>query len=65
MGNELSKIFKKSQPKTKKKEKTPNPVKEYEDIELTLMKTAIEQEPESFILNNLMMCIQFFENYEE
>ncbi|XP_012227936.1 uncharacterized protein [Linepithema humile] len=63
MGNELSKIFKKSQPKTK--EKIPKPVDEYEDIELMLLKKAIEQEPESFILNNLMMCIQFFENYEE
>jgi len=62
MGNELAKIFKK-QPKTK--EKTSKPVNEYEDIELMLLRIAIEREPESFILNNLMMCIQFFENYEE
>lgn len=38
---------------------------EYEDVELMLIRRAIKKDPESFILNNLMMCVQFFENYEE
>lgn len=40
-------------------------VDEYEDLELRLLKRTIARDPNSFILNNLMMCIQFFENYEE
>lgn len=64
MGNQLVKIFKKPT-QSETRERTPKPVIEYEDLELRLLKTAIEQDPESFILNNLMMCIQFFENYEE
>lgn len=40
-------------------------VDEYEDVELVQMRMAITNDPNSFILNNLMMCIQFFENYEE
>ncbi|XP_011629957.1 uncharacterized protein LOC105422316 [Pogonomyrmex barbatus] len=40
-------------------------VDEYEDVELMLLRRAIVNDPDSFILNNLMMCIQFFENYEE
>ena len=38
---------------------------EYEDTELLLLRRAIERDPESFVLNNLMMCVQFFGNYEE
>lgn len=38
---------------------------EYEDIELLLMRKTIERNPENFVLNNLMMCVQFFRNYEE
>ncbi|XP_071635285.1 uncharacterized protein [Temnothorax longispinosus] len=40
-------------------------VDEYEDVELMLLRKAIVNDPNTFILNNLMMCIQFFENYEE
>ncbi|XP_072754165.1 uncharacterized protein [Anoplolepis gracilipes] len=40
-------------------------VDEYEDLELRLLRRVIAREPDTFILNNLMMCIQFFENYEE
>ncbi|EZA54100.1 hypothetical protein X777_05949 [Ooceraea biroi] len=40
-------------------------VPNYEDDELILLKRTIARDPEMFILNNLMMCIQFFENYEE
>lgn len=36
-----------------------------DEYELTQMKWAIINDPNTFILNNLMMCIQFFENYEE
>ncbi|XP_008545462.1 uncharacterized protein LOC103569766 [Microplitis demolitor] len=35
------------------------------DHELELLRRTIEQDPEIFILNNLMMSIQFFENYDE
>lgn len=49
--------------------KTPNTpdsqVNSYEDVELMLIRKSIRRDPESFILNNLMMCVQFFENYEE
>lgn len=38
---------------------------EFEDIELSLLRRAIEKNPEGFVLNNLMMCVQFFRNYEE
>jgi len=47
------------------KSKNVAKVEEYEDVELIQMKMAIINDPNSFILNNLMMCIQFFENYEE
>ena len=47
------------------KPKNVTKVEEYEDVELIQMKMAIINDPNSFILNNLMMCIQFFENYEE
>ncbi|KAG8037357.1 hypothetical protein G9C98_005567 [Cotesia typhae] len=36
-----------------------------EDYELQLLRRTIEQDPELFILNNLMMSIQFFENFDE
>lgn len=36
-----------------------------EDPDLKIIKRTIEKDPEMFILNNLMMCVQFFENYEE
>ncbi|XP_011866079.1 PREDICTED: uncharacterized protein LOC105561044 [Vollenhovia emeryi] len=35
------------------------------DEDVTLLKRTILNDPNSFILNNLMMCIQFFENYED
>lgn len=35
------------------------------DHELQLLRRTIEQDPELFILNNLMMSIQFFENFDE
>lgn len=38
---------------------------EYEDNELTLLRRTIKRNPEIFVLNNLMMCVQFFGNYEE
>jgi len=40
-------------------------VDEYEDVELMQLRMSITKDPNSYILNNLMMCIQFFENYEE
>lgn len=45
--------------------KYPGNRNEYEDTELLLLRRAIERDPESFVLNNLMMCVQFFGNYEE
>lgn len=41
---------------------TSNQVDEYEVLQL---KWTIINDPNTFILNNLMMCIQFFENYDE
>ncbi|XP_076645726.1 uncharacterized protein LOC143355097 [Halictus rubicundus] len=38
---------------------------EYEDVELLRLRKMIQNNPESFVLNNLMMCVQFFKNYEE
>ncbi|XP_076632296.1 uncharacterized protein LOC143347193 [Colletes latitarsis] len=38
---------------------------EYEDMEMLLLKRAIERNPEIFVLNNLMMCVPFFRNYEK
>ncbi|KOC66588.1 Protein MB21D2 [Habropoda laboriosa] len=38
---------------------------EYTDKELFLLRRAIQRNPEMFILNNLMMCVQFFGNYEQ
>ncbi|KAM0736115.1 Cyclic GMP-AMP synthase-like receptor 2 [Formica fusca] len=40
-------------------------IDENEDVELKLLRRTIARDPDSFILNNLMMCVQFFENYEE
>ncbi|XP_076285469.1 uncharacterized protein LOC143211565 [Lasioglossum baleicum] len=37
----------------------------YEDVELVRLRKMIQNNPESFVLNNLMMCVQFFRNYEE
>lgn len=36
-----------------------------EDEELKILRRTIEYNPEVFILNNLMMAVQFFENYDE
>lgn len=38
---------------------------EYNDPELIILRKCIERNPEMFVLNNLMMCVQFFGNYEE
>lgn len=35
-----------------------------EEVELILLRKTIQRNPESFVLNNLMLCVQFFENYE-
>ncbi|KAI4500858.1 hypothetical protein M0802_004069 [Mischocyttarus mexicanus] len=35
------------------------------DMEMKSLRRTIRNEPEFFVLNNLMMCIQFFENYEK
>lgn len=43
----------------------PEQVQNYEDVELMQLKRTLARNPEMFILNNLMMCMQFFENYEE
>ncbi|XP_070167741.1 uncharacterized protein [Polyergus mexicanus] len=40
-------------------------INDNEDVELKLLRKTIAEDPNSFILNNLMMCVQFFENYEE
>ena len=36
-----------------------------EDEELKILRHTIDNDPELFILNNLMMSVQFFENYDE
>lgn len=54
-----------SEKRSKQKSAASKQVDEYEDVELMLLRRAIVNDPDSFILNNLMMCIQFFENYEE
>lgn len=66
MGNSKSKI--KSPKKSYKHGGTETPVnreEEYIDKELFLLRRAIQNNPEIFILNNLMMCVQFFGNYEQ
>lgn len=35
------------------------------DPELIRMKRCLEKDEQAFILNNLMLCVQFFENYEQ
>lgn len=72
MGNSKSKIKPGSRGKLHKKdgqkgqtEGSANSGEEYNDTELTLLRRTIERNPEIFILNNLMMCVQFFGNYEE
>ncbi|XP_014469207.1 PREDICTED: uncharacterized protein LOC106741587 [Dinoponera quadriceps] len=37
----------------------------YESVELMMLRRSLKKDPEGFILNNLMMSVQFFENYEE
>lgn len=39
--------------------------KNYEDVELKWLRRTIRNEPEYFVLNNLMMCVQFFGNFNE
>ncbi|XP_012142685.1 uncharacterized protein LOC105662709 isoform X1 [Megachile rotundata] len=74
MGNSKSKIKVGSRGKIRGKtghngrfadEHQRNQGEEYEDTELLLLRRAIDRDPESFVLNNLMMCVQFFGNYEE
>lgn len=36
-----------------------------EDPEISKLKRSIKNNPEVFILNNLMMCVDFFKNYDE
>ncbi|XP_035736373.1 uncharacterized protein LOC118447931 isoform X1 [Vespa mandarinia] len=38
---------------------------ENEDMEMKWLRRTIRNEPEHFVLNNLMMCVQFFGNYEK
>lgn len=38
---------------------------EDEDMEMKWLRRTIRNEPEHFVLNNLMMCVQFFGNYEK
>lgn len=35
------------------------------DPELMALRRLIARDPQLFVLNNLMMCVQFFENHEE
>ncbi|KAK2575538.1 hypothetical protein KPH14_011258 [Odynerus spinipes] len=42
-----------------------NQYREAEDVEMKWLRRTIRNEPEFFVLNNLMMCVQFFGNYEE
>lgn len=42
-----------------------SPENESYDQDLMLLRRTIRRDPEAFILNNLMMCVQFFENYDE
>ena len=42
-----------------------NRKEEYDDPELVFLRKTMERNPEMFVLNNLMMCVQFFGNYEE
>lgn len=61
----INKIKEEKKPNSKLQRNIPNKQDEYKDLEIELLKSAIANDPDSFILNNLMMCIQFFENYEE
>ncbi|XP_015181128.1 PREDICTED: uncharacterized protein LOC107068848 [Polistes dominula] len=36
-----------------------------DDVEMDWLRRSIRNQPQYFVLNNLMMCIQFFENYEK
>lgn len=38
---------------------------EDEDNEMKWLRRTIRNDPQYFVLNNLMMCVQFFENYEK
>lgn len=35
------------------------------DPDMKILRKTLEHNPEIFILNNLMMCVQFFENFDE
>ncbi|XP_029169266.1 uncharacterized protein LOC114939195 [Nylanderia fulva] len=67
MGNWSSTINERKKRKKLQSSKRDIPSKqdEYKDSEIELMRNAIKTHPDRFILNNLMMCIQFFENYED
>ncbi|XP_076242313.1 uncharacterized protein LOC143184161 [Calliopsis andreniformis] len=67
MGNSKSKSKSVSRKKGKSGTTEVSSVRkeEFEDIELLLLRKTIEKNPEYFVLNNLMMCVQFFGNYEE
>lgn len=38
--------------------------KTYDDVEVAKMKKELLESPQIFVLNNLLMSIMFFENYE-
>ena len=71
MGNSKSKMKPTSRKKADRsngydnKFEMPNRKEEYNDPELMFLRRSMERNPEMFVLNNLMMCVQFFGNYEE
>lgn len=74
MGNSKSKIKSSSRKKSGRKSKRNESYENLEnfvdranesDLELISLRRTIEANPEMFILNNLMMCVQFFGNYEQ
>ncbi|KAK1121971.1 hypothetical protein K0M31_009820 [Melipona bicolor] len=71
MGNSKSKMKPTSRKKAERsngygnKFEMPNRKEEYNDPELMFLRRTMERNPEMFVLNNLMMCVQFFGNYEE
>ncbi|CAL7950787.1 unnamed protein product [Xylocopa violacea] len=75
MGNSKSKVRMGSREKTKQKSGQGNLIESTRsslsanraeaDPQLLTLRKNIEKNPEMFVLNNLMMCVQFFGNYDE
>lgn len=40
-------------------------LRKMQEYHLNRLRTELEKDPHSFILDNLLMCIQFFDNFEK